>query len=239
MATGGESCCADGKKKHITLLVVLGSPKEDGECACMIEHLISGVRHSCEKHGVELTVKPVVPLFARHIHPCSQCMKCVHQPTLPSCVLEDDMKTIMADLLEASIVVHAMPVWFWTMPGLLKLYMERWSQLFQLPSLTLREDAKKAMHGLTMAALANSGDPNHAAMCADSLRPWQRLAEFVPDTFRWAGAATASMGVAHNPEAQKRCHALGEACVETYLSPMLHCTVTGGPFHPEYHCTKA
>ena len=224
------------EKKQIKMMVVLGSPKEDGDCSCMIEHAIQGAREECMKHGIELVVKPVVPLFTKDIRVCGQCVKCTQGTTLPSCVIEDDMKQIMTDILDTNIIIHAMPVWYWTMPGLIKVYLERWSQLFKLPQLTIRDDAKAALRGLTMGAMACSGDPNHEAMCADALRPWQRFAEFVPDTFRWAGAVSASTGVSRNPESQKRCHNLGKTCIQLYLKPMPTCTVSNAPFHPVYKC---
>lgn len=221
------------KKNTVKLLVVLGSPREDGATACMAEHFVEGVREECTKRGLVLETKPTVQLFARDIRMCAKCMECVKRKTLPSCVVEDDMRGIMTEILDADVIVHAMPVWFWTMPGLMKVYMERWSQLFALPTLTLRDDAKAAMRGTVMAALACSGDPDHHAMCADALRPWQRLAELVPDTFRWAGAVSASVSVPRDPDAQKRCSQLGVACVDLFLQPMPECTMSQpvAPFH--------
>lgn len=226
------------EKKTVKLLVVLGSPREDGATACMAEHLVQGVRDACTKRGVALEAKPTVRLFAHDIKLCAKCMECTKRKTLPSCVVDDDMRAIMTDILDADIIVHAMPVWYWTMPGLMKVYMERWSQLFALPTLTLRDDAKAAMRGTVMTALACSGDPDHSTMCADALRPWQRLAELVPDTFRWAGAVSASVSVRHDPDAQKRCYGLGETCVDLFFQPMPKCTIATpvAPFHKPTFC---
>ena len=189
------------EKKQIKMMVVLGSPREDGDSSCMIEHAIQGAREECMKQGIELVVKPVVSLFSKDIKVCGQCLRCTEGKTLPSCVIEDDMKQIMTDILDSNIIIHAMPVWYWTMPGLIKVYLERWSQLFRLPQLAIRDDAKAALRGLTMGAMACSGDPNHEAMCADALRPWQRFAEFVPGVGRCGLRLHRSVSQPRLPEA--------------------------------------
>lgn len=97
------------------VLIVNGSPRREGNT----DILLAEVARSAETSGAE--VEQVI-LAQKNIEACNGCLSC---ETAGECAVSDDMDALYPRLRQADAIVLGTPVYFWTVSGLLKQFMDR------------------------------------------------------------------------------------------------------------------
>ena len=138
------------------VLTLLGSPKKDGNTAALLKAFTDGA--ASKGHEVE-----AVWLHEKNITPCNGCRFCkVDGVGTSKCVHDDDMTELYRTLKDADVIVHAFPVYWWSMPAQTKVMMDR------IYAMDYSLFNGKAMYFLTTY---NGTDPNSgAALCENTLK---------------------------------------------------------------------
>jgi len=105
----------DRPVRPIDLLILQGSPRPDGNCAILAEWAV-GAAHEAGK-----TASVIYP-HDLDIHCCIGCYQCYNTGT---CVFDDDMREIIDAIRGARLLVVCSPVYTNTVPGGLKLVIDR------------------------------------------------------------------------------------------------------------------
>jgi multimeric flavodoxin WrbA len=108
------------------ILAFMGSPRTTGLCAQFTESALKGAT----SRGAEIKQFNLVKY---NLEFCRGCYKCVHKNhDLPIgiCPLKDDMAGILKEYLEADGYLMAAPVYDFTVPSVMKLFIERRFSLF-------------------------------------------------------------------------------------------------------------
>ncbi len=153
------------------VLVLLGSPRKNGNSAILAEQIILGAKAS--KAKVE-----TVYLHGKNIAPCSACMSC-QKKNSKGCRLQDDMQEIYPKLVEAEAWVIASPVYWFTVSAQTKIFMDR---CFALPAYH-----KDPFRGKRIAIAMTYGDTDpFNSGCINALRTFQ-------DAFRYTESSLIGM----------------------------------------------
>ena len=99
------------------ILILKGSPREDGNSSTLAERVAAGAKES----GAEVES---ISLHMLDIRPCDACDSC-HE-TGGVCVIKDDMQALYPKLRRASAIVVASPVYWFTISAQAKLCIDRW-----------------------------------------------------------------------------------------------------------------
>jgi NAD(P)H-dependent FMN reductase len=131
--------------------VVQGSPRADGNCSIMAGWVVE----AAEAAGK--TVRVVYP-DDLDIHPCIGCYRCYNTGT---CTFDDDMGDIVNLIVHASLLVVCSPVYTNTVPGGLKILIDRCQALHAAKTL----GARRAMpDGLLLAVCGREGRSNFGCL---------------------------------------------------------------------------
>ena len=106
------------------ILLINGSPKGAKSNSLRLAHsFLEGIRdHESER---ERTVEvEELHLNTLRIAPCKGCFACWKQ-TPGSCCMKDDMQTVIEGLLSANLVIWSFPLYYYSVPGLLKNLIDR------------------------------------------------------------------------------------------------------------------
>ncbi|MCR5113081.1 MAG: flavodoxin family protein [Acholeplasmatales bacterium] len=106
-----------GKKK---VLVINGSPKQNKSSTMVLTNaFIEGMK---EAEDIDLEIINVQSL---NIKPCTGCLSCWGR-TEGECIIKtDDVPMVKEKILEADIIIESFPLFFFGMPGILKLLTDR------------------------------------------------------------------------------------------------------------------
>ena len=94
----------------------MGSPRKNGNTARLLKEFLKG---TSEIPGVTIDE---ISLREKKIAGCIGCEGCKVQN---SCVVKDDMQDLYPIIKEADVLVFAMPVYWWSMPGKMKSFVDR------------------------------------------------------------------------------------------------------------------
>ena len=97
------------------VLIISASPRKNGNSDILCDRFAEGAKLS--GHKVEK-----VFLASQNIGYCRGCGVC---NTTHKCVQKDDMAEILDKMVEADVVVLATPVYFYTMDGQMKTFIDR------------------------------------------------------------------------------------------------------------------
>jgi len=206
---------AAAPKRVLRVLGVMGSPHIKGNSDTLLDRALEGVTAAAAERGFECKVEKVV-LATKQVTPCHYCAAChKSSPAGGPCPVKDDMVAIAEQFLAADIVLHSFPVWFFNMPGIVKGYLDRWTQ-FYTGTWELRPDIVPRLRGKVLGAIAVCGDTDHEGNGVPALLTFQRTAEF-GNIYKWAGGVSASGGspgdIAKDTEALARAFNLGKHAV--------------------------
>ncbi len=98
------------------VLIISSSPRKDGNSEILCSEFARGA--SEKGHKVE-----TVFLNEHDINYCSGCGNCAINKG--QCLQEDDMVEIKEKMIQADIIVFATPIYFYTMTGQLKTFIDR------------------------------------------------------------------------------------------------------------------
>ncbi len=99
------------------MLILLGSPRKNGNSAALAEKVGEGAR------AAGATVDTVY-LNGLNIKPCQGCEKC-QRDDARGCSVDDDMTPLYAKLREADSVVIASPVYWFHLSAQTKIFIDR------------------------------------------------------------------------------------------------------------------
>lgn len=99
------------------VLVVMGSPRRNGNSATLAQSVIAGAKNA----GAEVES---FYLHGMDIKPCDACDACQTGKSR-GCNISDDMQDIYPKLLEADALVIASPIYWFTVSAQTKLFMDR------------------------------------------------------------------------------------------------------------------
>ena len=109
----------------MNILVINGSPKGTGSNTYRLTSaFLDGM-----KQGIQDIQTKELSLSRMNIKPCLGCFSCWNR-TPGQCCIQDDMQQVIQDLLWADITIWSFPLYYFTVPGLLKNLIDR-----QLPML--------------------------------------------------------------------------------------------------------
>ena len=148
------------------VLVVIGSPRTNGNCATLAQNVIAGA----ESAGA--TVDSYY-LHGMDIKPCDACEAC-RENSSGDCIIDDDMQEIYPKLCEADALVIASPIYYFTVSAQTKLFMDRWY--------SLGEEKDSILNGKQIGIVLTYGDTDPFTSGAiNAIRTFQ-------DAFDYLGA---------------------------------------------------
>ena len=145
------------RKKSKNVLVLLGSPREDGNSTRLAFAFADAASRA--GHRVQF-----VRLAELDIAPCDGCRECWSRASEP-CVIRDDMDSVYPLLRRADVLVFATPLHFYTWSTPVKALTDR---LF-----CLTPESKHNLKGKSSVLLAAAADDRRAAFAG--LRATYRL----------------------------------------------------------------
>lgn len=95
---------------------VVGSPRKNSNSRQIADHFIS----KAEEKGALVTSYDLNKMDYRGCQGCYGCKKGKDR-----CVLKDDLSEVLNKIYETDILVISTPVYFWDLPGQLKLFIDR------------------------------------------------------------------------------------------------------------------
>ncbi|ELP87960.1 hypothetical protein EIN_418090 [Entamoeba invadens IP1] len=103
----------------LKVLIILGSPHPKGSSYALAESFLKGLRvsHTVVEHLVNISTTP--------LNGCKGCMKCRTHPDQFVCSQNDECFKLLNEMLESDIVVFAFPVYWYDLPGEVKLFVDR------------------------------------------------------------------------------------------------------------------
>ena len=109
-----------GNNRRKKVLVLNGSPKQNKSTTMVITNaFLEGVKEY-EDCDIE-----IINVQSLHIIPCTGCLSCWGH-TEGECVIKnDDVSMVKEKILEADIIIESFPLFFFGMPGILKLLTDR------------------------------------------------------------------------------------------------------------------
>jgi multimeric flavodoxin WrbA len=131
--------------------VIQGSPRADGNCSIIAEWCADEVL------ALEKTVQ-VLYIDDMEIAPCIGCYQCYNTGT---CTFDDDMDGIIRVIRDCSLLVVCTPVYTNTVPGGLKLLIDR-CQAYHAERSFRTDDRLK--HGLLFSVAGRKGKENFACV---------------------------------------------------------------------------
>jgi multimeric flavodoxin WrbA len=99
------------------IMIVKGSPRENGNSAVLADQVAAGAQET----GAEVES---FYLHGMDIGPCDACEACQASADA-ECIVDDDMQLLYPKVREADAVVYASPIYWFTISAQVKLFMDR------------------------------------------------------------------------------------------------------------------
>jgi len=179
---------------------IMGSPRIGGNSDVLLSQALAGAKEA----GAD--VEKII-LDRKHIAGCKDCKKC---NKMGVCAIADDMAEIQKKILDAYAIIHASPVYFWSMTAQMKAYLDRWCVFFDAEWKWQKVYYPK-MRGKRIALITVCGDTNiHTG--DPIVQSFKSTADMTK--MNWIGAVMASATekgeIAGNDAALKEAFALGK-----------------------------
>ena len=161
------------------ILALLGSPRPKGNTQAVLEIVLA----AAEKGGAQTETIQISQL--NDLAGCMECFKC-QQSDPPDCAIDDDMKPVLDQALEADLILWATPVFCWSPAWPLKIALDRFYSLFKIKD---GKEVESLLAGRKMAAVisAGGGEQDGADLVGETFR---RMTEF--SKCQWLGAFVAT-----------------------------------------------
>ena len=177
-------------------LVVEASPRRDGNSITLARSLIKGLRDAGKTEIRELFLNEM------DIHHCNGCWSCL---TLgePGCVIDDDMTGVYPLLAEADLLVFATPIYWWTICGQMKTFMDRLEGL-------LDGNGPNNLSGKTLALILTyvAEDPDGVYL---AIRMYRSIAAWAGMSLHVVKYNSISSHVNESPEKLEEAYRLGRS----------------------------
>ena len=185
------------------VLGILGSPRVGGNSDILLDQALAGAK------GVGAEAEKIV-LSKKKIAGCLDCGKCNETGI---CAIKDDMQEIHKKILEADVVIHSVPVYFWAMTSQMKTYLDRWCAFFDA-EWRLHKAYRPKMKGKRIGLITLCGDSNVST--ADPIvHSFKNTCQFTGlNLLEVVQASAGAKGeIANNEAAKKRAYDLGKKSV--------------------------
>jgi len=107
------------------ILILSASPKKDGNTATLVNWFKQGA--SCKGASIEI----IQTAFLKHkAAGCTSCRMC-QQSDKYECVIDDEIKPILAKMAQADVIVMATPLYFFAVSAQLKIVFDRMFSLYK------------------------------------------------------------------------------------------------------------
>ena len=136
------------------VLIISASPRKGGNSDALCDQFLLGAKEA--RHNVE-------KVFLRD-HKINYCLGCGVCNNTHVCVQKDDMKGLLDKMVDADVIVLATPVYFYTMDGQLKTFIDRCVSRYT-------EISNKEIYFIVAAADANK---DNLAPAIEGLRGFTR-----------------------------------------------------------------
>jgi len=189
-----------------TVLCIAGSPRRGGNSDQLLDALIAGV----ESTGARASRLRAADAG---VHACRGCNACSQTG---ECVVRDGMDAVYAAVDAADAIVISTPVYFATVPAVLKTLYDRF-QPYWARRYVLGEPARDPRRPGALLVVGGGGDP-FGTGCAitPSKSVLNVLAVSLLEIFECVGPDSAS-DMGHHPEALERARSIGVHVAETAL----------------------
>ena len=131
------------------VLGIMGSPRIGGNSDILLDEALAGAKDA----GAD--VEKII-LDKKKISGCHDCKKCNETGI---CVIKDDMLEIHKKILDADAIIHSGPVYFWSMTGQMKTYLDRWCAFFDA-QWRWQKNYYSKMKGKRIGLITVCGDPD-------------------------------------------------------------------------------
>ncbi len=134
---GCEIVCKAVRKDHMRKILVLnGSPKRDKSDTMHITRAFLAGMAETGPQDIH-----VIHTIDQHIEYCTGCFSCMHNGG--TCIHNDDMKDILAEILDSDLLLLSFPLYCFGMPASLKALMDR---TLPLSSMAMRKSGDRYEH---------------------------------------------------------------------------------------------
>lgn len=100
------------------IIALNGSPKgQRGNTEVLLKHFLKG----CKNKGADVET---IYLKEKNIKHCCGCFTC-WEKTPGKCIYKDDMEELLVKVSEADIIVYATPLYYFSVTGIMKDFMDR------------------------------------------------------------------------------------------------------------------
>ena len=118
------------------ILVINGSPKKElSDTMVMTNAFLEGM-----KENADIEVK-IIHSIDKKIQYCTGCYSCTLNGG--TCVIEDEMKDILQEMLDSDLLLFSYPLYYYGMPASLKALVDR---TLPLASLAMKEENGRYVH---------------------------------------------------------------------------------------------
>ena len=118
------------------ILVLNGSPKREGsDTLCMTRAFLDGMNEAAPQNV------HIIHTVDRRIEYCTGCFTCMRNGG--DCVLKDDMKAILREILESDLLLFSFPLYCYGMPASLKALLDR---TLPLSSMAMKKTGDRYEH---------------------------------------------------------------------------------------------
>jgi len=114
--------------KDFKLVAVYGSPRRGGNTDTLLNRFLDGVRDCNLLDQASLKVEKI---FTSNLE-ISSCRECGSCSKTGECIVLDDMQSIYAKLIDCDFLAVASPIFFTTVSGYLKAFIDRFQRFWVL-----------------------------------------------------------------------------------------------------------
>jgi multimeric flavodoxin WrbA len=184
--------------KH-EMLVVMGSPRKQGNSAALANQVIEGAQSKGARVDRYLLSK-------MDIHACIACNGC-RKEKATGCVVDDEMQSLYPKLRQADSIVIASPIYWFSVSAQTKAFIDRWYALNKTPG---------TFAGKKIAMVLAFADPDvFVSGAVNALRMCQDICGYLDARYAGAvyGRASEAGKIKTNEEVMAAAYALGEKLV--------------------------
>lgn len=122
----------------MNILLINGSPKgKRSNSLKLANSFIEGFKEGYKSKNEDISIDEM-HVASMNIGACKGCFAC-WQKTPGVCCINDDMQTVIGKMLEADIVVWSFPLYYFSVPGILKNVIDRQLPM-SLPFMSTKDD---------------------------------------------------------------------------------------------------
>ena len=189
------------------VLCIAGSPRRHGNSERLLDALIAGVE-GAGGHAIRLVAKDAGVNVCLGCNACSKNGRCIQQ---------DGMDAVMAELDAADAVVVASPVFFATVPAVLKTLLDR-CQPYWVRRYILKEPRPATKRPGAVLLVGGGGDPFGTACALNPIKSVFAVLSVSADEVLEVVGPDKPGDILDVPDTLERAEAVGRGLVESVRS---------------------